>query len=162
MNLCYRKSKFNILKLPQLEFETDLEKATGLFVKIDSSQFLRMVSNLIDNAVEALPNSSGKVVISVRKYGEIVSTIVQDNGKGIPENLISQVGVKGITFGKSGKRSGNGLGVWHAKPTIESAGGSFHILSKEGHGTQVLLSLPLSSESQRTKNEMSNFEHTTV
>jgi signal transduction histidine kinase len=64
---------------------------------------------------------------------------IQDNGKGIPKERIANLGSRGNTFGK---KSGSGLGLFHAKRTIESFGGKFDIESEEGHGTSIFITLP--------------------
>ena len=43
----------------------------------------------------------------------------------------------------SNSNSGNGLGVYHAKKTIEDHGGRFNILSQIGEGTVVSIYLPV-------------------
>ncbi|NJL25648.1 MAG: hypothetical protein HC902_11065 [Calothrix sp. SM1_5_4] len=46
---------------------------------------------------------------------------------------------RGASFGKT---TGSGLGIYHAKKTVESFGGRVEIRSSPGHGTTVTLSLP--------------------
>ena len=76
-----------------------------------------------------LTTSGRRAVISFR-----------DNGKGIPAELLSKVVERGGTFGK---KDGNGLGLSHAKATVESWGGKFKIESTVGKGTTITLELML-------------------
>ncbi len=69
---------------------------------------------------------------------------VTDNGKGMPAHLISQLGQMGVSHGKSSSgHSGSGLGLYHAKQTAESCGGSLEITSTEGQGSTIKFILPL-------------------
>jgi signal transduction histidine kinase len=82
----------------------------GLFANILSCEFKRLISNLINNAVEAM-ESGGQVNVSLRSEGADIQIEIQDNGKGIPKELLPRLGAKGETHGKPG---GSGLGLFHA------------------------------------------------
>jgi signal transduction histidine kinase len=113
------------------EFNAD---SYGLFVLLSALRFKRILSNIIDNAVEAI-GESGKIVVRLSPVGsDHVSIVVEDNGPGIAPDLLPKLGTRGITFGKS---AGNGLGLHHAKTVIETVGGAFNIFSKLGEGTKV-------------------------
>ncbi|MCM2280910.1 MAG: HAMP domain-containing histidine kinase [Bdellovibrionaceae bacterium] len=128
--------------LDDIEICSDLSQGEGAYTSLSIVELSRIISNLISNSVEAIPGA-GKVQVSIRGYKDRISVIVSDNGIGMPEDVLAQVGKKGFSFGKSGNRgSGTGLGIHHAKITIESAGGTFSIQSKLGTGTMVTLSLP--------------------
>ena len=101
-------------------------------------EFQRVVSNLINNAVEAL-SEGGEVRIKLYLAGERVCLEFCDNGKGIPPEILAELGQKGKTHGKKG---GTGLGVYHAKKIIESWGGGLRMGSEVGRGTIVTVFLP--------------------
>lgn len=130
-----------------LEIDADLKHSFGAFAKINATELKRVLSNLINNSVEAFDAHHGKVVIGVRRTegsrGQQVEVFIQDNGKGIPKHILKKLGQMGITHGKSGTQSGSGLGIYHAKKTIESFGGEFLIESTEGQGTTISMVLPL-------------------
>ncbi|HLG19733.1 MAG TPA: HAMP domain-containing sensor histidine kinase [Bdellovibrionota bacterium] len=110
-----------------------------LFASVDAGQFRRVISNLIDNAVEAL-DDKGKVTVElVGNVGGLIHIYVSDNGRGIPNSLLNKVGQKGFTLGK---KSGSGLGLYHARTTIGHFGGSVSIKSDEVRGTEVTVSIP--------------------
>lgn len=117
------------------------------FAKIDGVEFARTLSNLINNAAESLVNQNGKVLVVVsykmRGNSKLINITIQDNGRGIPKEILKRLGEKGVTYGKENTQSGSGLGVYHAKKTIESFGGEFSIDSTEGKGTTVSILLPL-------------------
>jgi signal transduction histidine kinase len=126
-----------------VQIEADINQSYGVFVNLNANEFSRLLSNLINNSVEAFSDANGKVAVCLRKYGDKVSIVVQDNGKGIPSEVLAKLGERGVTHGKDGTQSGSGLGVWHAKTTIESFGGQFQINSKVGEGTQMVMNLPI-------------------
>ncbi len=112
----------------------------GLFSKMNRVEFRRVLSNLINNAVEAF-QTIGNVKIGLTKSHNKAQITVEDNGKGIPEDIKEQLFERGKTFGKE---NGHGLGLYHAKETIESWGGAISINSEVGKGTKITIELPLS------------------
>ena len=112
----------------------------GLFSKININEFKRVLSNLINNAVESFPDSKGVIDLFLTEIDQnTVQIIVEDNGKGIPAELIAKLGVRGNTFNKKG---GSGLGLAHAKEMLEGFGGTLKVESTEGKGTKIKLELP--------------------
>jgi len=101
-------------------------------------EFQRIISNLINNAIESF-EIRGRVIIELFSLPNHALLKVIDNGKGIPSEILYKLGQKGETHGKDG---GNGLGLYHARTTVEGWGGSFKIESEFGKGTAVLLELP--------------------
>lgn len=119
--------------LPQLEIILENENLTNnLKARIDPSELKRVLSNLINNSIEALVDFNGKVIVCIERIQSSIIITVKDNGKGIPEHILNSIGtLQGISHGKSGteSESGSGLGVYHAKRTIESFGGELKITS---------------------------------
>ena len=105
---------------------------------VQPAEFRRLLSNLINNAVEAL-EKNGQVSVSISSEGGNAVVKISDNGKGIPQKILARLGKKGATFGKEG---GSGLGLYHAKTTVEGWGGRLEIASQPGKGTTVSLLLP--------------------
>lgn len=134
-------------ELAGVEIESDFKDSYGAFANVDSVELKRALSNLVNNATEAFPHGAGQVTIGVRKYSNWVVVIVSDNGCGIPAHVLAKLGSKGITHGKQASKSGSGsgLGVYHAKKSVESFGGRFEIQSAEGVGTTISLLLPAAS-----------------
>jgi signal transduction histidine kinase len=110
----------------------------GLFSASPPSEFKRVISNLINNAVEALPGK-GSVTVRLASNGDSTEIRVRDNGKGIPADVLPRLGQRGETHGKPG---GSGLGLYHAKTSVESWGGGLAIDSEPGKGTTVTIHLP--------------------
>jgi signal transduction histidine kinase len=108
---------------------------------VSPKEFQRIVSNLINNSLEALPGK-GEVVVSVGERDGMALLEIKDNGKGIPAEVLARLGAKGETHGKAG---GTGLGLYHARSTVEGWGGWLTIASVPGEGTSVTLAIPAAS-----------------
>lgn len=103
----------------------------------DSSSAQRMFSNLINNAFEAIPAGRiRQVEVQIREERDRVEVVISDNGKGIPESVLTKIGRRGFSYLKP---SGNGLGLSHAMENMKAWGGDLKIESTEGVGTQVTL-----------------------
>lgn len=125
-----------------LTIETDLQNSFGLFANINAGEIRRVLSNLINNAIESLNDYFGHVAIKVRKEDSFITISISDNGKGIPQNMIKNLGDLGFSYGKENlESSGSGLGFHHAKKVIESFKGKIEINSIEGNGTTIKLYL---------------------
>lgn len=69
-----------------------------------------------------------------------VDVIVEDNGIGIPTDVINKLGKGRYSFGKS---TGNGLGISHANEILTSIDGSLEIQSELNRWTRVKMEIPL-------------------
>lgn len=117
--------------------ELTIQKS-GLFkTRISKLDFERITSNLLNNAIEALTyKEDGLIQLGVSSTDNSTIVVIKDNGVGIDSYVLSKIGTNGFT---SGKEKGNGLGVFHAKSTIEKFGGLFQIQSEYGEGTTVTI-----------------------
>jgi len=121
----------------QINFDLSHE-SYGLFAKVQPAEFRRIISNLVNNAVEAL-GEKGTVNLSLAQVAGTLALTVTDTGKGIPPDVLAKLGQRGETHGKAG---GSGLGLYHARTTAESWGGTLSIVSELGKGTTVTIELP--------------------
>lgn len=119
----------------------DLSGGYGLFVRARPDELARVISNLLNNAVEACGNS-GLIELRVCGNQETVWIEISDNGRGIPRAILDRLGQKGLSYGKANSTSGSGLGLYHARRTIEALNGGLKIESTEGDGTTILMTLP--------------------
>jgi signal transduction histidine kinase len=110
----------------------------GLFGKIQPTEFKRMLSNLINNSVEAI-TGRGIVKVTLAPAPQGVSLRVWDTGRGISPEVLPKLMQQGATFGKSG---GSGLGLFHARTSVEAWRGNLLIQSVPGRGTSVEMILP--------------------
>lgn len=128
--------------MQMVDLEADLNEAYGLFANVNEVELKRVISNLINNSVEAFVEGRGRVVVSIRSLTERVAIVISDNGRGIPNSVLARLGEMGFSYGKASSKSGAGLGLFHAKETVKNFGGNFKISSEEGVGTTIEISLP--------------------
>jgi PAS domain S-box-containing protein len=118
----------------EAEYKDDLPD-----VRCDESQLKQVFINIIKNAVEAMPKG-GKITISFDvQLPNFLKITFTDEGCGIPEERIKQLGEPFYTT----KEKGTGLGLMVCFKIIEAHGGNMNIRSKLHSGTSVEISLPL-------------------
>lgn len=138
----------NIVEEKQLQLKGKVDFINNLngdkiICKAEPKILSRILSNVIDNSVEAF-KSNGQITLSLQKQEACALLIVEDNGQGIPPEVLEKIGQKGFSHGKEiSSNSGAGLGVHHAMTTIQSWGGLMKYASELGKGTQVSIQLPL-------------------
>lgn len=107
-------------------------------LKTDPVFIRRALTNLVYNAIQAMPHG-GKLQITVyRKQNEAIIT-VSDSGKGIPDEMKLKIFTPLFTT----KAKGQGLGLAVVKRLVEALGGSIIFESQVGKGTVFTISLPL-------------------
>ena len=124
---------------PQLILETSglSQDAAAL---TSSSDFNRILLNLINNSVEA---GARTVRLVLKVSGNFIYVIVSDDGKGMPQELIPLIGKVPISSGKANiEDSGSGIGLFGAHKLIKKWNGDLNVTSIENKGTQVLIALP--------------------
>jgi signal transduction histidine kinase len=127
-----------------LKIEGDLVKGQGLFAKVDSGVLKQVLSNIINNSVEAIPTEKGSIILSLNQIGNEAVIEVKDTGMGMSPEVMSNLGKKEFSHGKENlDNSGYGIGLSHAMETVKSWGGDMSIDSVVGEGTTVSIILPL-------------------
>lgn len=121
-------------------------RASPCPVAADESRLVRVVMNLVDNAVRYSP-AHGVVTIDVRREDESVLVAVEDEGPGVAAELLP------ILFAKFAKgrerRAGTGLGLYFCRITVERWGGGIGYEKRRPHGARFWIRLPL-AESHRS------------
>lgn len=111
-----------------------------LTVHADREHMLRVMNNLIKNALQAIPEErQGIVRVEARRSGNEALIEIRDNGSGIPADARDRIFTPSFTT----KSSGMGLGLAMVKRMVEGAGGRVWFESKEGEGTSFFVALPL-------------------
>lgn len=115
---------------------------TGNFasIKTEPTAFKRMLSNIINNAVDALDGKQGEVVLHLDATAEHVFLTVEDNGKGMRAELVTRI-LNQIAV-TEGKQDGHGIGLTQVHETLQNNEGKLAIESQEGVGTKMILTFP--------------------
>ncbi|RYZ90647.1 MAG: GHKL domain-containing protein [Proteobacteria bacterium] len=102
----------------------------------------RILSNLIDNAIEAI-EGKGSVCVQVDRNKENVFVTVKDTGSGISKENLSRIFDRGVSVGK---RTGSGLGLFSSKQLALNMSGDLKVESTVGIGSEFTLQAPLLRE----------------
>src|SRR5262249_25552263 len=117
---------------------------------IDRTLFARGLTNIIENALHAMPGG-GKLTVASRESAEppgragsrrpsAIGVTVQDTGVGMDADALGRIFEPYF----STKATGTGLGLTIARRNIELNGGTIAVASERGVGTTVTITLPLS------------------
>jgi len=110
-------------------------------VTIDRTLFARALTNIIENALHAMPGG-GRLSIAARpESGDRPSIVVEivDTGVGMDHEAVNRIFEPYF----STKATGTGLGLTIAKRNIELIGGTIAVRSERGVGTTVTITLPI-------------------
>jgi signal transduction histidine kinase len=115
---------------------------TDILVAADESRLDRVLTNLVANAIRYSPKG-GTVRISARKQRNAILIEVQDQGPGIPADMIESVfeRFQQVTGQLDKSKGGSGLGLTICKAIIELHGGKIWAESK-GAGSTFAFTLP--------------------
>ncbi|AKH37527.1 MULTISPECIES: XrtA/PEP-CTERM system histidine kinase PrsK [Nitrosomonas] len=120
---------------------------SNLMVMADYSRLERVISHLIQNAIEATPKN-GQVWVRLLKKDSSALIEIEDNGHGMSEQFIQKKLFKPF---ESTKTAGMGIGVFESKEYINELGGQLDVVSQESAGTTFSIYLPLSKNYQENK-----------
>jgi len=139
--------RFRGLLEGKIEFVLDLEEEP-LPARFDPTQLEEALSNIIENAVEALPGRgritlSSSVIFSPGPKSRRTAEIdIEDDGRGIPEDKLAEIFKPYFTT----KKDGSGIGLPIARRIIEAHGGRIEVQSRAGAGTRFAVYLPLTEK----------------
>jgi signal transduction histidine kinase len=125
----------------------DLSCAEDMCVSIDQPAFQMILSNLLRNAVDAMPEG-GTIRVTVQLINGMAAIAVHDLGRGIPVADRPRIfkpffSTKQAASSARGGTYGTGLGLWVCRSLAEKNGGTITFDSIEGKGTTFTLLLPV-------------------
>ena len=116
-----------------------------LFARLDRTQLIRILTNLIKNAIQACNEvSKPSVVVSVKKKNDKLCISVTDNGHGISQENIDKIFEPKFTT----KTSGMGLGLAMVKNIVQTYDGQIEVEPNTPKGTSFHVWLPLVNEAE--------------
>jgi PAS domain S-box-containing protein len=107
-------------------------------LKLDPTYMRRILTNLVNNAIQAMPNGGRLTVSTAKKENHAIIT-VQDTGVGIPDEFKSKLFTPLFTT----KSKGQGFGLPVIKRLVEALGGTINVESEAGKGAKFIILLPL-------------------
>ena len=141
-----KKEKIEIISIVKLALDIFNEKAIKyqtnekeLYAFLDKTQLIRIVTNLVKNAIQATENEENPFInVEIISKGSKIKIVVSDNGKGISEEVKDLIFEPKFTT----KTSGMGLGLPMIKNIIEAYDGAISFTSNKGTGTVFTVILP--------------------
>ncbi|WIV12877.1 HAMP domain-containing sensor histidine kinase [Proteiniborus sp. MB09-C3] len=128
--------------LEQKEITPEIEIPDEEWIlELDTSAYKRMVSNLIQNAVEH--SSCSHLKVAAKQNNGIISIIVKDNGIGIGKDKLPQVFERLYKGDTSRSRQSSGLGLSIVKELAKMHGGRVTAQSNIGEYTEFTIELPM-------------------
>lgn len=123
-----------------LHFEVEDQDAE---IEADKDQLVRVMNNLINNALQAIPEvRTPSVKVVLRKVNDHLQIEVKDNGTGIPQEMEEKIFEPRFTT----KTKGMGLGLAMVKNIVDASNGYIRFTSIPGEGTTFYISLPLADK----------------
>jgi signal transduction histidine kinase len=113
----------------------------------DQALVKRTIENLVLNALQAAPRGSGEVRVSVLEEADGIVIVVEDNGPGVPEEIVDHVFEPNVT----GKKGGHGLGLALVKGVVEAHNGHIRYTRSAMGGARFEARLPFAHVEEPTE-----------
>jgi len=122
------------------DYITYYPPSEALYANLDKIQLVRVITNLVKNATQAIPvnHENPKIEVKVLSKDNKINIKITDNGKGISEENKSRIFEPKFTT----KTSGMGLGLPMVKNIVEAYDGTISFTSQENIGTVFTITLP--------------------
>ncbi|MFC5450511.1 HAMP domain-containing sensor histidine kinase [Paenibacillus aestuarii] len=129
------------MKAKAKRIELFADEGIPLFVQADADRLRQVLINLLDNAINHIPEGS-QAGIRIKSVKHERWIEVWDNGPGIPPDKLPHLFDRFYKADESRNRSGAGLGLTICKMIVEAHGGSMRVHSQTGQGTVFQIFLP--------------------
>jgi signal transduction histidine kinase len=139
--LCESAIKLHQAQLTKAGISCNLEISAGTTIAADPELLHRALSNLILNAIEAMPNG-GSLSIRAKERADSVRLEIADTGSGLAPEESAQL----FTPYYTSKAHGTGLGLAIVQSIVSDHGGRISVASQPGHGTTFIIELPVNRD----------------
>jgi two-component system, NtrC family, nitrogen regulation sensor histidine kinase NtrY len=109
-------------------------------IAADQQLLHRVVSNLVLNAMDAMPQGGTLTLRSKRDDGKVIMEVV-DTGSGLTPEECERI----FTPYYTSKQHGTGLGLAIVQSVVSDHGGKIGVISQPGYGTTFVIELPLNT-----------------
>lgn len=130
----------------------------GITVLCDPKRISQVISNLVTNSVDFVPDNGGKIILMAEPYdgkniewNHSVVFSVSDNGPGIPRDKVANLFKKfyQIDTTLTRKHGGTGLGLAICKGIVEAHGGKIWFDMDYTGGTRIRFTVPMGREEEK-------------
>lgn len=136
-------------KIKESETKIEIDVPENCQISFSRVALCQIILNVVGNSIDALEEVSGRekvIKIKLENNESNYFIVIQDNGKGIPHEVLDKVCDPFFTTKTLGK--GTGLGLHIVQSEMVKRGGKVKIQSQENIGTKISLSFPI-KESER-------------
>lgn len=139
----------DVVRLFQAQLEAPGRASTGVKLQLDGrlpciaadpELLHRAISNLVLNAMDAMPNG-GTLTLRSRDNGNVITIEISDTGTGLTREECERI----FTPYYTSKQHGTGLGLAIAQSVVSDHGGTIAVQSEPGQGTTFTIALPRNS-----------------
>lgn len=127
--------------------ETELDVPEQLTIVCDRAQTIEMLTNVVRNAAEAMPNG-GRLFVMAYETKRTVAIEMRDTGVGIDRRALRQA-LEPFYTTKGSRTMNFGLGLAYCYSVMRKHGGTLDLDSAPGRGTTVSLSFPKRTRGER-------------
>ncbi len=110
-------------------------------IQADHAQIMQVLVNLIENAVDAMPQGGRVVVRTLKEPPAMVTIEIEDNGTGIPPEDLKKLFTPFFTTKPIGKGTGLGLPIVYG--IVKMHRGQIMVRSEVNQGTAFVIQLPV-------------------
>jgi len=122
-----------------IEIIKDNDVEESIYIHADNDQISRVFSNLIKNAIQAIPaQREGKIRIALSRKDNKALITISDNGCGVPDELRGRLFRPSFTT----KSGGMGMGLAISKKIVEDLGGTITYETEKDKGTTFYIEIP--------------------
>lgn len=124
-----------------ITFDTEVEE---IITACDADKLERVMLNLISNAIKFTP-PGGNIYVNIYTKADSFVITVKDTGIGIPKDMTDKIfeRFRQVEHLFTRNREGSGIGLSLVKSIIEAHGGTIHVESEEGMGSNFIMNLPV-------------------
>jgi diguanylate cyclase (GGDEF)-like protein len=121
-------------------------------VLMDQDKMIQLLLNLIKNACEAM-EKIGIIQIKLSRDQKNATMVIEDNGPGIPSELLEKIFHPFYTT----KETGTGLGLSICHKIVQDHQGTLEVESTIDQGTRFIITFPLAIEETNSTNNKAAF-----
>ena len=147
--MTFKEEKIDILEAIRHAVEVVRPKADGKKIRItidemslppaktDKDKLIRVLVNLLDNAIKFTPYEGDEIRISSKTENDFLKLSISDHGTGFPAEEVKKIFDKFYQVDSTATRKagGSGLGLAIIKGIVEGQGGEIFVTSKPGEGS---------------------------
>jgi signal transduction histidine kinase len=136
------EKNINLAYIKNIKIETKIDSVVT--IDGDKNEISRVFFNILDNAIK-YTKDGGTIKVSDKIVSNKYVVSIKDDGMGIKQDILNKIFDPFFRGDASRNTQGAGLGLTLSKKIIENHKGTIDIKSEENKGTNVIISLPISS-----------------